>query len=1060
MSLQRSERGTGRLRFDLRLLLFSFAVAMAANCQSATASLTGMVVDPQGGAVGVAQVSLTDLTKDFSRQAFTSAEGQFSFVQLPPSRYSVRVEHAGFAVAVSELVLNVNDSSSIRIALQLASRTENVKVDSEALVVSESPAVATVVDRQFIENQPLNGRSFQTLVELSPGVTLTTASLPTAGQFSVNGQRTSSNYFTVDGVSGNFGSTASVTLYESAGGSIPLYSALGTTTSLASVDAVQEFGIQTSSYAPEFGRQPGGQISIVTRSGTNDLHGSAFDYLRNSALDATNFFANAGGLQKPAERQNEFGFTIGGPVVLPLFGASGKKYYDGRDHTFFFVSYEGVRLRQPAVTAPLQVPSLEARQNATGALKDILDAFPLATGATFANDPTAAPYVGSFSNPLALDATSFRLDHSVSDKLTLFARYDHAPSSDEERARYCAASCVADLQYGADTITAGATMLFSPRLNNDLRVNYSQSRTTQSYFIDSFGGAVIPQASSLYPPFTSGKNGYIYIELDPAGDNTISDGLFSDNRQRQWNAVDTLSLTRGTHELKFGADYRRLTPVSNSGNYKRSFLPDDIADLVNNVPTSASIVAPQFVLHSIYNNFSGFAQDTWRITPGLTLTYGLRYEVNPSPSEENGHLPPTVLNLSNPSALALAPAGTRLYGTTWNNFAPRAGVAYQPFRQGSTVIRGGFGVFYDLGYDFTGSAPSTGIYPFAATLNLPAVTFTSPEFAVQPPPVSSAPPYPRVFAYSSDFKLPYTLEYNFAIEQGWGPNNTFSVTYVGASGRRLGRVESLRKANPDFPRVDIVRDDGSSNYNALQLEYRRRFSRGLQVLASYTYGKSLDTVSEESISNFQAPANKYNPQQDYGPSTFDLRHTFTGAVSYSLPAPSRGLAHALLGGFALDSFIRSRSAPPVNLLTGRDALGLGFVTVTRPDLISGEPVYLRDPNAPGGQRINPTAFDAKAPVSALRQGTLGRNVLRGFGSTQLDVSLRRQFRLTERFRWQARADAFNLLNHANFAAPVAVLNDPNFGLSTQMLGSGLGGLSALYQVGGPRSLQLALKLLF
>ncbi len=1038
------------------LLFFSLLGVLSnrAYSQAATASLSGNVADPQGAVVSGAQVTLTDTGKNLRRQTTTNSNGNFLFPQVPPSSYSVRVERSGFGIAeVTDVLLHVNDQSSIRVELRLASREESLVVRDEAPLISESPAVGTVINRQFIENQPLNGRSFQTLVELSPGVTLAPATLPTAGQFSVNGQRTSSNYFTVDGVSGNFGSTASVTLYESAGGSIPSYSALGTTSSLASVDAVQEFSIQTSTYAPEFGRQPGGQVSIVTRSGTNDFHGTAFDYLRNSALDANNFFANANRLKKPAERQNDFGFTLGGPVLLP-------KMYNGSNRTFFFISYEGLRVRQPFVASPLQVPSLTARQNATGVIKDLLNAFPLPTGPALANNPTTAPYIGSFSNPQSLNATSFRIDHSLRNKVNVFGRYNHAPSEDRQRARFCAASCVADLTYGVDTATFGATTLFTPSLSNDARFNFSRSRTKQFYYIDTFGGAVVPPASSLYPSFTTRDKGYLYIELNASGSNTISDGLFSDNRQRQWNVVDTLSFTWGGHSLKVGADYRRLAPISDSGNYKRSFLPDNIADLVNNVPTAATIVSPQVVLRPIYTNFSAFAQDTWRISRQLTLTFGLRYEVNPSPSEENGNLPPVVLNLSNPSAFALAPAGSRLYKTKWDNFAPRVGIAYQPFEQGRTVIRGGFGVFYDLGYNFTGSALSTGIYPFARTLSLPAVTFTSPAFAVQPPPVSTNPPYPRVFAYSDDIKLPYTLEYNFAIEQGFGKSDSLSVSYVGASGRRLGRVESLRRATPNFPRVDIVRDNGTSNYNALQFEYRHRFSHGLQALSSYTFGKSLDTVSEESINNFQAPATRYTLDQDRGPSSFDIRHTFTGAVSYDLPSPTARIAKALLGGFALDGFLRARSARPVNILTGRDALGLGFTTVTRPDLITGVSLYITGAGIPGEKRINPAAFDGASPLSALRQGSLGRNVLRGFGATQLDLSIRRQFRLAERVSLQARADAFNLLNHSNFDNPVAILTDPNFGRATQMLGNGLGGLSALYQVGGPRSVQLALKLVF
>ena len=1020
----------------LRIVFIAALSAALAAAQSATASLRGTAVDQQGAAIAGAQVTLTDPDRNSKRQTGTDNTGRFTFPQLAPSTYTLQVGKTGFRTAeVPRVTLHVNDQNNLQVELQVSGREDAVIVRDDAPIVSESPSVGTVINRQFIENQPLNGRSFQTLVELSPGVTLTPATLPTAGQFSVNGQRTSSNYFTVDGVSGNFGSTASVTLYESAGGSIPSYSALGTTTSLASVDAVQEFSIQTSTYAPEFGRQPGGQVSIVTRSGTNNFHGSLFNYLRNSALDANNFFANTNGLKKPAERQNDFGGTVGGPIL--------------RDRTFFFVSYEGLRVRQPVVTAPLQVPSLAARQSATGVTKDLLNALPLPTGPAFANDPTAAPYIGSFSNPQSQNATSVRIDHSFGQKLSLFGRYNHAPSNDQQRARFCAASCVANLEYDADTATVGATALLTPHFTNDARFNFSRSRTKQSYYIDTFGGATVPPASSLYPSFTDGSKGYIYIELNASGSNTISDGLFSDNRQRQWNVVDTLSLTTGGHSIKAGVDYRRLAPISNGGSYKRSFLPDNIADLVNNVPTAATIVAPQYILEPVYTNFSAFAQDTWKLSPKLTLTYGLRYEVNPSPTEKNGNLPPTISNLDNPANFALAPTGTRLYETTWNNFAPRVGIAYQPMAQSRTVLRGGFGVFYDLGYNFTGSALSTGIYPFARTLSLPAVTFTSSNFAVQPPPVSTNPPYPRVFAYSNDFKLPYTLQYNFAIEQGFSSSDSLSVSYVGAAGRRLGRVESLRRANPSFTRVDIVRDNGTSDYNALQLEYRRRLTHGLQALASYTFSKSLDTVSEESINNFQAPSTRYDLNQDRGPSSFDIRHTLTAAASYQLPL-----------GIALDGFVRARSARPLNVLTGRDALGLGFTTVTRPDVVSSQPLYLDDNNAPGGRRINPAAFNGAAPLAAVRQGTFGRNVLRGFNATQVDLSLRKQFALTERVALQARADAFNLFNHANFDNPVAILTDPNFGRATQTLGSGLGGLSALYQIGGPRSVQLALKVIF
>lgn len=933
----------------LTLLCLSTNSALA---QQSTAALSGHIVDPSGALVAEAAVTLTDVDHGISRETKTNSEGLFVFEQVVPSTYTARVMKAGFASTdMTGIVLNVGDRRSVEIALTLASRGDSITVEASSR--SESPAVSTVVDRTLMENQPLNGRSFQRLIELSTGTTITASSLTTQGQFSVNGQRASSNYFMVDGVSANFASSPSTTLYETAGGSVPSFTASGTTASLASVDAVQEFSIQTSTYAPEFGRQPGGQVSIVTRSGTNTLHGTAFDYLRNSIFDANNFFANRNGLSKPAIRQNDFGGVFGGPLTIP-------KLYDGKDRTFFFASYEGVQLRQPFVTEPLQVPTIAARNAATGPLKDILNAFPLPTGADIPGAPGAAAYVASFSNPQTVNAGSIRVDQHVGSKLILFGRYNIAPSEDRQRARFCAAL----LEYETQTATGGATMLFSPSLSNDLRANWSQAKVKQSYYIDTFGGAIVPPSSSLYPDFTDGSKGYAYIEVNPSGSNIISDGLFSDNRQRQFNIVDTLSYTRGSHVWKFGVDYRRIVSSSYSGSYKRQFLPDSITDLVANNPVPAAIIAPQLTLHPQYNNFSAFAQDTWRVSQRLTLTYGLRYEINPAPNEANGNLPYTVYNLDDPTKLALAPQGTRLYSTTYKNFAPRVGFSYKLPQTNSTVIRGGFGMFYDLGYAFSGSAFSTGIFPFASTLNLTAITYTSPAFAVQPPPVNLNPPYSRVFAYSQGFEIPYTLQYNFTVEQGFGNHDTITVGYVGANGRRLGRVESLRNVNASFRRIDVVRDNATSDYNALQAQLRHRFSHGLQVLASYTFAKSLDTVSDESQNNFQVPAARISPSNDRGPSSFDVRNSFTGAVSYSIPTvPIRSsFVRAIFENYGLDATIRAFSGKPVNIVTGRDAFGLGITNVARPDLVTGLPIYLNDTNEPGGRRINPQAFDAATPL--------------------------------------------------------------------------------------------------
>ena len=1030
---------------------FILLVAVSVNAQSATASLSLSVMDEQGAIVPNATLKIKNEQTAFERIATTNADGNFVFNQLSPTDYVLSVEAKGFAVYQSKITLNVNDQSSLRIQLKVSGVGATVDVTTNELV-TDSPAVSTLVDRQFIKNQPLNGRSFQNLVELSPGVVITPSNLVNPGQFSVNGQRTSSNYLTVDGVSGNFGSVAATTPYESLGGSVPSYSVLGTTASLASVESVQEFSIQTSTYAPEFGRQPGGQISLVTRSGTNRLTGSIYNYLRNDKLDANNWFANANNLKRQPLRQNNFGAVVGGPVFLP-------KLYDGRDRTFFFFSYEGLRLRYPFVTEPLEVPSIAARNNATGVLKELLNAFPLPTGAPLVSNPNVAPYIANFTNPAKLDATSFRIDHNFNDRFSIFGRYNYSPSQDDQRARFCNTSCVGRLTSLSQTLTVGSTMIFSNSVSNDLRFNISKSKSNQTYFIDTFGGAIVPSQAAIYPSFTDGSRGYIYIAVNSSESNTLSDGLFSDFRQRQFNIVDTVNWTFGNHAVKFGFDYRRLFPTTYSGFYKRQFIAGSIANLVNNTPSSAAIIAPQLELFPIYDNYSAFAQDTWRVNPDLTLTYGLRYEVVPAPTEQNGNLPPTVTDLSNFANVTLAPAGTKFYETTFNNFAPRVGIAYK-IPGFEAVIRGGFGIFYDLGYNFAGTAFSTGAFPFASITNLSNQTYTSPTFSAQAPPVNLNPPYSRIFAYENGYKLPYTLQYNLAIEKSFAGNNTISLSYIGAQGERLGRAETIRSINANFPRIDLATNGGFSNYNALQAQYQRRFSRGLQVLASYSFGKSLDNVSEEANNNLQAVTGKFDVKSDYAPSNFDIRHSFNSAVSYEIPSLFKdGIGKMIFSGFGLDATFRARTATPVNVVSGVNRFNIGTTTVLRPDYVAGQPLYIDDRNAPGGRIFNRNAF-VVPPANENRQGTFGRNVLRGFGANQLDLSLRRTFGFTETVNLQLRADGFNILNRANFANPSGVLPNANFGRSVQMLGNGLGGLSSLYQIGGPRSFQLSAKVNF
>jgi hypothetical protein len=1027
--------------------------------QSSSAVLSGTVVDEQEGVLASVKLTLRDPKKGMERLASSDARGTFVFSQIAPSTYELGVEHTGFAsTRYASITINAGDQQTLRIQLKLAARGETILVTDETPLVRESPSVATALDRAFIENQPLNGRSFQTLIQLAPGVTFVPSTLPDQGQFSVNGQRTGANYFTVDGVGANFGMPFATTSYEGSGGGTPSFSAQGSTSALASVDAVQEFTIQTSTFAPEYGRQPGAQVAIVTRSGTNQLHGGAFHYLRNDKLDANSWFGNANRLPRPALRQNDFGFTLGGPVRIP-------KIYDGRNRTFFFLSYEGLRLIQPVISVPSRVPSLEARAQATGMVKSLLEAYPLPVAAPLAGAPAETPYVTSFSNPSRLNATSIRGDHTISQRLTLFGRYNFAPSESRERGRFATPSFVAKLPGETETMTVGSTMIFSSAVNNDLRFNWSRSIASQIYEQDTFGGAKLLPREILFPSFADPETSLYYLSIGGNDENTISPGVFSRNSQRQFNLVNTTSWNLGTHALKFGVDYRKLSPSIGGRLFSKTLTFPSITALTTGIAPTGEVRQVDTYLEPRYTNFSAFVQDAWRVSSKLTLTYGLRWEVNPAPGEANGNLPLTLYGIENPSSATLAPRSAKLYDTTYANFAPRLGMALQPFSGRGTVIRAGLGSFYDLGYAFTGTAFVPSNYPFSRIRTLANTAIGSPLFFTEVGPQAINPPYPRLFDYDDQYKLPYSLQYSVAIEQPFGQSSSLQASYVGSAGRRLARVESLRPQvlqNANFTRVDTVNNEGYSDYNSLQLQFKRRLSRGFQSLVSYTWAKSLDTASDESITNLAAPAGRLSPAADRGPSSFDVRHGLSGTASYDIPTLGAGRAvRAVLGGFSVDGIFRLRTATPVSVVTGRDPLGLGLTNVARPDLVAGQPLYLYASNLPGGRRLNPDAFDGATPLAQGRQGTLGRGTLRGFDLHQFDLSLRRRFRISERVGIDFRADAFNLFNTPNFANPIGILTNTNFGRSTQIVStSSVGGLNPLFQVGGPRSLQLGLKLQF
>lgn len=1057
------------MAFAVVLFLHSCILA-----QSPTATLNGRVLDSSGAAVVGAAVDATDVNTNLTYHCVTNGEGLYTILNLPPGPYRVEVAKPGFKALIKpDVTLHVQDVIALNFKLSPGAVSESVTVQGDAsLVNSESVSVSTVVDRQFAENLPLNGRSFQSLIELTPGVVVTPTSIYDAGQFSVNGQRASSNNFMVDGVSANIGAGTGqmASAGQASAGTVAGFGILGGTNSLVSVDALEEFRIQTSTYAAEFGRSPGAQISIETRSGTNAFHGTLFDYVRNDIFDAEDWFngyTNTTPLRKSEERQNDFGGVFGGPII--------------KNRTFFFFSYEGFRLRLP-LTDQTTVPSLNSRQTAPSAIQPYLNAYPLPNGPEILDqngNPTGiAPFNASFSEPATINATSIRIDHKWNDKLTVFGRYSDSPSNVTARGDtqgLYSLSTTTPQTLRTQTLTLGARWSPAASMVNDFRVNYSKNTSTTRNGLDSFGGAIVPPDSILFPsPFSSANSFYAFYVGSLTG-YFWEVGDHGENVQRQVNLVEKLSLQKGRHTLRFGFDYRRLSPIFRPAVYDLIPYFSGVSAVIAGTPDYGVQVNASEGGTVIFHNLGVFGQDTWRVSPRLTLTYGLRWELDSPPSTANGPALLAVSNFDNLSNLALAPPGTPLWSTTYRNFAPRVGAAYElsHAKGREAVLRGGFGLFYDLASTEAGDAIGPILYPFGVSISLPASTTFPLNPLPQPPPITAASLASSYFtAFDPHLKLPYTLQWNVALEQSMGANQALSLSYIGAAGRRLVEQEYLSPApNPLLSSsVELVENATTSDYDALQVQFQRRLSTGLQALASYTWSHSIDEGSSSSGAqqNLIVPG---NPSENRGNSDFDIRHTFSGALSYNIPkAPVNRLVRAISRDWSLDNIFQARTATPVSVYDNNFYTLFGNLVNVRPDVVPGTPLYLYGSQYPGGKALNPAAFTPPPTDSSgnpLRQGDLARNALRGFGAWQWDFAVRRQFNLREKLHIQFKGEFFNLLNHPNFGPPLGDIGQiGKFGLSQATLGQslsggvGTGGLIPLYQIGGPRSVQLALKLQF
>ena len=1046
--------------------------------QENSARISGIVTDQQKAIVRGAKVDLINLDTGVHYPTISNSDGVY-VVSAPIGNYRLQVDHVGFkTVIAANIVLHTEDAREINFELAVGSASESVTVNAGA--TNDSPAVSLTVTRDFIEDMPLNGRSVSDLIALTPGASEAGGN----GVYSINGQRADSNNFTVDGVSANTGgentNLGQVTASGIAG-SNPSETALGTTQSLVGLDALEEFKIQTSGYTAEYGRNPGGQVEFTTRSGTDTLHGSLFEYLRNTVLDANTWSNNTSNppLPRGKERQNDFGGTLGGPFEIP-------HYYDGKDKTFYFVSYEGLRLQLPSSGNYIGIPSDAFRAWASPNVQPFLDAMPdpakspgykpIADGCTVPTSTVGEtsecdgtiPY--SYSSKDNLDAMSFRVDHALSSGWKFFVRYADTPSDKVGNSTYNPTV----FSNGSHLWTVGATANLSRNILSDSRFNFTHETESNTDTLVAYQGSV-PWSPSLAVSSQYLTNPYsnpdVYVQ--PAGTSLGAGGEYggSGTVQRQYEIVQSLSWTHEAHTFKFGVDWRHLLVQNLQQPYSSFVYVLSLSDVQQGNATDLSVSA-NAVSYPVFNNLSLYAQDHWKLGTKLTLDYGLRWEFNPPPSVSQGYSPLAIDQVNNLSTTQFLPYGSSLYHSDYLSFAPRLGFAY---RLNSSpghplVLRGGGGLFYDTGQqvaveDFLSGYPYTASGATQTEVPLP---LSQAELAA--PTVSLMPPYGNVtFFTSPKLTLPYTEQWNLSLDRTMNEHNVLTLSYVGNAGHKLLDFTLYRSASGNLnPAVfsagsAYINENGANSaYNALQVMDTGNITRNLQMVGSYTWSHALDDLSQN--------GSYYSLER--GNSNYDLRQMLNVALNYRLQLEKGSFLSSLRSGWLLTTRFVAEGGLPIDLYQIRTYTAINNNTDTeyRPNLVPGQPIYLHGSAAGAVPRhwlLNRAAFACTSttlPSGACSgvptvQGTLGRNYVRNPPVNNFNLSAERSFPIYDRLNLNFRVDAFNVFNHVNVSDPVTyTFADSQFGvLSAQY---SFGSSNALYQTGANRSLQLNLHLQF
>ncbi|MBC8166332.1 MAG: TonB-dependent receptor [Bryobacteraceae bacterium] len=1060
-----------------RALSLSLLGVLSAHAQTFRGEIRGSVEDTTGAAISESVIQATHKGTGVKRSTLSSASGEFSIPDLPLGMYTVSTTKSGFQIQQSDVEVVVSRVSSLSFRLPVATQAASVEVTADlSAVETQSTTLTGIVSTKTVEDLPMNGRDFRQMLKLSPGVN--------PANNSVNGNRTRGNNYMIDGADNNDGFQNASAVNQ--GG------VAGIAGTLLPVEAIDQFSVASGGSA-EMGRNGGGIINLVIKSGTNKLHGSAYYFNRNEYFAANTPLA-APGAKVRRIRNGQWGFSAGGPIR--------------KDRTFFFITGEtqkanaanatGVTTLSPAWLDQGRAVLSQFNTAENPVSRGIINFYP-------ARVRTGAAVVNNFFSQDANIYDSYngiiKVDHNFNSSHNLSARY-YGGTGKQSAVVDSLAPFLEYFQVAPSrmhNVSVALNSVLSPRIVNNLVLG-------SNYFLQVFN-----DYDTSPDPLAAGLNtGVTAPSL--RGSPTIRISGFATAGATQplgridttGHLTDTVSITKGRHQMKIGGEYRyALLDIFYDQGTRGTFTFDGtrgpwtaalgfnpqqraVADFLAGYPTNASgatIVRPApgvqvqgSFLQRDYTqkSFDLFFHDTWQVSSRLSLNFGARYTLLGPLGEKNNGITTFI-----PGQGIVGPGSgiDSLYPTDKTNIAPRFGFAFQPRRNGRTVIRGAYGIFYDTPAVAFFASNNGGGNGGASGINanpggpIPIQTLSAPSGLVLQsgvdPWAGATVPILGVMSVNQDFRTPYLQNFNLNIQQGLWQNATLQVGYVGSLGRRLvythninaarlgtGSVQSRRPFNAQYPTlgsINQLESAANSSYNSLQVQLTQTFYKGITASFAYTYGKSIDESSE---ARNVALANSNNLRLDRGPSDFDTRHAITTFVSYSLPGLGGSRWKLLTGGWQINTLITAHTGLPITFRAGTDANGDGD-TYDRIDLI-GDPFanVAAAPNSTTRRWVNPGAFKAAAPGTT---GNLGRNAIVGPGFGSVDPSLFKDFAIRESMKVQFRFEVFNAFNRANYANPTATFNSGSFGLiANTRNGGGAPGLG----FGEPRNVQLSLKFLF